>query len=88
MTNSVNVEFIVDKLLTFLASSSDDHFRTDLVGRICQCAERFAPSNMWFVCTMIRVFELAGDKVKPAVAETLMQLIAEGAEEQAEDGMD
>ena len=84
MTNSVNVEFIVDKMLTSLGAANDDHFRTDLVNRITQCAERFAPSNAWYVNTMVRVFELAGDKVKMAVAQTLMQLIAEGAED--EDG--
>lgn len=49
MTNSVNVEFIVDKLLSFLGGATDDHFRTDLVGQITQCAERFAPSNAWYV---------------------------------------
>lgn len=84
MTNSVNVEFIVDKLLSSLASASDDHFRADLVNRITQCAERFAPGNSWYVHTMIRVFELAGDKVKASVAQTLMQLIADGAEEDDE----
>lgn len=78
MTNAVNVEFIVDKLLSYLPSAgSDDHFRTDLVTRITQCAERFAPSTAWYVRTVVRVFELAGDKVKPAVAQTLMELIAE-----------
>jgi AP-4 complex subunit epsilon-1 len=80
MTNAVNVEFIVDKLLSFLRSSGDDHFRSDLVNQITQCAERFAPSNTWYVQTIIQVFELAGDKVKPSVAQTLTQLIAEGAE--------
>jgi len=80
MTNAVNVEFIVEKLLTFLSTATDDHFRTDLVGQITQCAERFAPSNAWYVQTIIRVFELAGDKVKPSVAQTLTQLIAEGSE--------
>jgi len=77
MTNAVNVEFIVEKLLSFLATATDDHFRTDLVGQITQCAERFAPSNAWYVQTIIRVFELAGDKVKSSVAQTLTQLIAE-----------
>jgi AP-4 complex subunit epsilon-1 len=85
MTNSVNVEFIVEKLLSFLATATDDHFRTDLVGRITQCAERFAPSNAWFVNTVVRVFELAGDKVKMSVAQTLMQLIAEGSEVEEDD---
>lgn len=87
MTNSVNVEFIVEKLLSFLSSASDDHFRTDLVGQITQCAERYAPSNAWYVQTIVRVFELAGDKVKMSVAQTLMQLIAEGAaDEDADEG--
>jgi len=48
------------------------------VNRITQCAERYAPSNTWYVETMVRVFELAGEKVKMSVAQTLMQLIAEG----------
>lgn len=86
MTNSVNVEFIVEKLLASLATATDDHFRTDLVNRITQCAERFAPSNAWYVSTMVHVFELAGDKVKMSVAQTLMQLVAEGSEEDGEDG--
>ena len=86
MTNAVNVEFIVDKLLSFLKTAVDDHYRTDLVGQITQCAERFAPSNAWFVQTIITVFELAGDKVNSSVAQTLTQLIAEGSDEDDEDG--
>ena len=90
MTNAVNVEFIVEKLLQSLSSAIDDHFRTDLVGQITQCAERFAPSNEWYVKTVIKVFELAGDKVKSSVANTLTQLIAEGSEdnEEGEEGDD
>jgi AP-4 complex subunit epsilon-1 len=84
MTNSVNVEFIVEKLLSFLALATDDHFRTDLVGQITQCAERFAPSNAWYVQTMVKVFECAGDKVKLSVAQTLVQLIAEGQDDPEE----
>ena len=80
MTNAVNVEFIVEKLLASLATATDDHFRTDLVARITLCAERFAPSNFWFVNTMVKIFELAGDKVKMTVAQTLLQLIAEGSD--------
>jgi len=88
MTNSVNVEFIVEKLLSFLSTATDDHFRADLVGQITQCAERFAPSHAWYVRTMVRLFELAGDKVKMSVAQTLMQLIAEGTGEDNDDDED
>lgn len=85
MTNSVNVVFIADKLLLFLSTATDDYFRTELVGQLTQCAERFAPSNTWYVRTMIRVFELAGDKVQLSVAQTLMQLIADGADSNDDD---
>lgn len=84
MTNAVNVEFIVDKLLHFLSNSVDEYFKSALVEQISQCAERFAPSNTWYVQTISKVFELAGDKVKPAVVQTLIQLIAEGSEEEKE----
>ena len=50
MTNATNVEFIVTKLLSCLnapSAAGDEHFRSDLVTQICQCAERFAPSNAW-----------------------------------------
>lgn len=33
---------------------------------------------------MVRVFELAGEKVKLSVAQTLMQLIAEGSDDDDE----
>ena len=46
----------------------------DLVKRITQCAERFAPSNSWYVGVITRVFRLAGDMVKPEVAHNLMQV--------------
>ena len=88
MTNSVNVEFIVNKLLHSLETVTDEHFRTDLVGQITQCAERYAPTNAWFVRTMIRVFELAGDRVNSQMAQTLIQLIAEGTDEDEGDGDD
>ena len=50
MTNAVNVEFIVDKLLSYLSEgSSDDHFRSDLVAQITQvCASLpfFPPASL------------------------------------------
>jgi hypothetical protein len=44
MTNAVNVEFIVDKLLSYLSEgSSDDHFRSDLVAQITQVGASLPP---------------------------------------------
>lgn len=55
MTNSVNVEFITAKLLEFLEKATDPFLRSDLVQRISQSAERYAPSNSWYIQTMTRV---------------------------------
>ena len=84
MTNPVNVEVVTSKLLSFLRSSVDVFLRKDLVSRITQVAERFAPNNQWYILTMTEVFELGGDLVDPEVANNLMRLIAEGVGEDEE----
>ena len=84
MTNPVNVEVIVDKQLFYLRTTTDVFLRTDLVSRITQAAEKYAPSNSWYIQTMTTVFELGGDLVQPEVANNLMRLIAEGSGEDDE----
>lgn len=79
MTNPVNVEYITEKLTAFLRETSDVYLRTELVSRITQCAERYAPSNAWYIMTMTHVFELGGDLVRGEVAHNLLRLIAEGS---------
>ena len=81
MINPVNVGVIVDKLLAHLRAASDTYLRTDLVTRITAAAERFAPSNSWYIGTMTTVFELGGDLVRPEVSQNLIRLVAEGAGE-------
>ncbi|KAF1794843.1 AP-4 complex subunit epsilon-1, C-terminal [Phytophthora cactorum] len=88
MTNPVNVEFISDKLTQFLREASDVFLRTELVSRITQCAERYAPSNAWYIQTMTNVFELGGDLVRPEVAHNLLRLIAEGSGEDEDQDME
>eukprot|EP00635_Sarcinochrysidales_sp_CCMP3193_P006940 CAMPEP_0118898710 /NCGR_PEP_ID=MMETSP1166-20130328/5585_1 /TAXON_ID=1104430 /ORGANISM="Chrysoreinhardia sp, Strain CCMP3193" /LENGTH=757 /DNA_ID=CAMNT_0006837821 /DNA_START=108 /DNA_END=2378 /DNA_ORIENTATION=+ len=79
MINPVNVEFIASKLLASLESTNDEFLRADLVSRLSVAAERFAPSNEWYVATVIRVMELAGDLLQPEVTQNLVALVAEGA---------
>ena len=63
MTNPVNVEVITSKLVEHLRGAGADSFlRADLVQRISQAAERFAPSNSWYIATMVTVFEVGGFK--------------------------
>jgi hypothetical protein len=52
MTNPVNVEVVVEKQLHYLRTATDVFLRTDLVSRITQAAEKFAPSNSWCVAAL------------------------------------
>ncbi|CAI9784685.1 unnamed protein product [Fraxinus pennsylvanica] len=78
MTKSSNVEVIVDRMIDYMISINDHHYRTEIASRCVELAEQFAPSNQWFIQTMNKVFEHAGDLVNTKVAHNLMRLIAEG----------
>ncbi|CAA2992736.1 AP-4 complex subunit epsilon [Olea europaea subsp. europaea] len=78
MTKSSNVEVIVDRMIDYMISINDHHYKTEIASRCVELAEQFAPSNQWFIQTMNKVFEHAGDLVNPKVAHNLMRLIAEG----------
>lgn len=87
MTNPVNVEFITDKLLDFLSGTTDLFLKQQLTTRVCSVAERYAPSNAWYIKTITQLFEVSGDMVEPQVAQNLMSLIAEGTGESDEADM-
>ncbi|KAM1049162.1 hypothetical protein ACFX2C_028290 [Malus domestica] len=78
MTKSSNVEVIVDRTIDYMISINDNHYKTYIASRCVELAEQFAPSNQWFIQTMNKVFEHAGDLVNVKVAHNLMKLIAEG----------
>ncbi|GLT73924.1 hypothetical protein SLA2020_457530 [Shorea laevis] len=78
MTKSSNVEVIVDRMIDYMISINDNHYKTEIASRCVELAEQFAPSNQWFIQTMNKVFEHAGDRVNIKVAHNLMRLIAEG----------
>ncbi|KAI3728002.1 hypothetical protein L6452_16627 [Arctium lappa] len=78
MTKSSNVEVIVDRMIEYMISINDNHYKTEIASRCVELAEQFAPSNHWFIQTMNKVFQHAGDLVNPKVAHNLMRLIAEG----------
>ncbi len=87
MTNPHNVEFIIEKLILFLRGGkqyhSDEHLQRSLTFKIANLAERFAPSNEWYVDTITQLLEISGNipscsKGLNKVGNQLMQLIAEG----------
>lgn len=87
MTNPINVEFISEKLIEFLRGTTDPFLKQQLTKRVCSIAERYAPSNTWYIKTITQLFEVSGDMVDQQVAQNLMSLIAEGTGESDEADM-
>ncbi|GAQ89669.1 Adaptin family protein [Klebsormidium nitens] len=84
MTKPANVEVIVERMIGYMRTVTDAHSKGTIAGKVIELAERFAPTNEWFILTMNQVFALAGDLVKPKAAHDLMRLIAEGNGEEDE----
>jgi hypothetical protein len=55
MTKANNVEVIVGRMMAYLAGASDEHIRRDIVRKLCELAERYAPDTRWFLATMVQV---------------------------------
>lgn len=85
ITNAQNVSVIVEKMLDFLRSSSDEHTIIHLAGKVAELAEKFAPDNSWFIQTMNDVFSIGGDLLQQDVSNNFLRLLAEGSESKEED---
>jgi len=48
MTNAVNVQFITEKMLQFLRTTTDNFLKKSLTAKVCSLAERYAPNNIWY----------------------------------------
>ncbi|XP_077568206.1 AP-4 complex subunit epsilon-1 [Stigmatopora nigra] len=87
ITNGKNVTVIVEKMLDFLRSNKDDYTTIDLVGKVAEVAEKYAPDNKWFIDTMNTVFALSGDLMQPDIPNNFLKLISEGFEGGEQDRM-
>ncbi len=68
MTNEDNVEAIVEKLMENLDKiPNDSKIKKDLVGNIAELVDQFSPSKTWFVRTMNKLFDHAGDLITPEI---------------------
>uniref|UniRef100_A0A669B0C1 AP-4 complex subunit epsilon n=1 Tax=Oreochromis niloticus TaxID=8128 RepID=A0A669B0C1_ORENI len=85
ITNAQNVTVIVEKMLEFLCISEDDHTTIDLVGKVAELAEKYAPDNEWFIETMNTVFSLGGDMMQPDIPNSFLKLLSEGFDSVEED---
>ncbi|XP_036824744.1 AP-4 complex subunit epsilon-1 [Oncorhynchus mykiss] len=80
ITNAQNVTVIVEKMLEFLRLTCDDYSTIDLVGKVAELAEKYAPDNVWFIQTMNSVFSLGGDVMQPDIPNNFLRLLAEGVD--------
>eukprot|EP00940_MAST-03C_sp_MAST-3C-sp2_P001847 g1847.t1 len=88
MTNEKNVGIVTEKSLQFLRETTDEFLRKQLVSRITGLAERYAPTTMWYVETIVTLLEVAGELVQPVTIRGLLRIIAEGADEDDEEEED
>jgi AP-4 complex subunit epsilon-1 len=85
MTNNMNVEPIVDKLLSFLKDAPvESSSRKDLVVKLNELAEKFSPNKNWYIKTMNKLFEMGGDLITQDLTNKFIQSV--GEYEKHEDG--
>ncbi|XP_053128364.1 AP-4 complex subunit epsilon-1 isoform X2 [Hemicordylus capensis] len=86
ITNGQNVTVIVQKMLDYLTQSKEEYTIINIVGKIAELAEKYAPDNEWFIQTMNAIFSIGGDKMHPDIPNGFLRLLAEGFEDEKEDG--
>nr|XP_045013286.1 AP-4 complex subunit epsilon-1 isoform X2 [Jaculus jaculus] len=85
ITNAQNITVIVQKMLEYLQQSKEEYIIVNLVGKIAELAEKYAPDNAWFIQTMNAVFSVGGDVMHPDIPNDFLRLLAEGFDDEAED---
>lgn len=85
ITNAQNVIVIVQKMLEYLHQSKEEYIIINLVGKIAELAEKYAPDNVWFIQTMNAVFSVGGDVMHPDILSNFLRLLAEGFDDETED---
>ncbi|XP_010075398.1 PREDICTED: LOW QUALITY PROTEIN: AP-4 complex subunit epsilon-1, partial [Pterocles gutturalis] len=85
ITNGQNVVVIVQKMLDYLKESKEEYTIINLVGKIAELAEKYAPDSEWFIQTMNAVFSVGGDVLYPDIPNNFLRLLAEGFDDGKED---
>ncbi|KAM6257374.1 AP-4 complex subunit epsilon-1 isoform 1-T1 [Porphyrio hochstetteri] len=85
ITNGQNVIVIVQKMLDYLKESREEYAVINLVGKIAELAEKYAPDNGWFIQTMNAVFSVGGDAVHSDIPNNFLRLLAEGFDDGKQD---
>ncbi|SCN22729.1 AP-4 complex subunit epsilon, putative [Plasmodium berghei] len=75
MTNPLNVQVIVDKLIFHVENSQDMHFKHDLACKIIQLIERYPPNDIWFLNKINTLFLSVGELIDEAYSYSLIKLL-------------
>ncbi|XP_075753354.1 AP-4 complex subunit epsilon-1 isoform X3 [Pelodiscus sinensis] len=86
ITNGQNITIIVQKMLDYVRQSKEEYTIINLTGKIAELAEKYAPDNEWFIQTMNAVFLVGGDVMHPDIPNNFLRLLAEGFDDEKEDG--
>lgn len=82
MTNKQNVDFIIDKMLTFLRTApTESKVRQGLVNKVCNLAEVYSKNKAAYIRTMNRVFETAADLMNKELLGKVIKLVAQWRKE-------
>jgi len=78
MTNLKNVEVIVDKMMNYLKHTTlENQSKKDILQKITELTERFAPNKTWFIKVMNDLFVNFGDMITSDILSKLVGIISE-----------
>ena len=78
MTNLKNVEVIVDKMMNYLKHTTlENQSKKDILQKITELTERFAPNKTWFIKIMNDLFVNFGDMITDDILSKLVAIITE-----------
>ena len=78
MTNLKNVEVIVDKMMNYLKHTTlENQSKKDILQKITELTERFAPNKTWFIKVMNDLFVNFGDMITDDILAKLVGIISE-----------
>ena len=82
MTNLKNVEIIVEKMMNYLKKTTlEIQSKKDILQKIIELTERFAPDKTWFIKIMNELFVNFGDMINDEILSKLISIISEWEKE-------